>query len=374
VGVADGAGADEHLAFGAGLAGVAAAGSGGDGNDRQEPAVAEQLDEVGAAEGAVVDDADRPGQQGSEASDALERGLGFAADVGDRGDGEDHAGVALLVAGGDHDVLGAPGGLTAAGDMEGGVGVVAERAELAGCLVEPGVAGLGLPERGDDLAVGVQHPGEVGMGGRSRSCRVAQAEVVDGLAGGDLFESGLEFDATEGACWGCGGLDPERACCDECAGSGRGTMNPRVKWDWYRILEEGTLASVLAEIRDSYGDEESPRVHTWALVVDGEWRDCYDEVPTEPIDLYTDRLEASLSDWIDRWERVVASRPPDAPAAFVLITSEPASAERVPPAHLPCAPFLRGAWRPGTDPGLWRAVPPRATRRVAGPTRRVMVW
>jgi len=128
----------------------------------------------------------------------------------------------------------------------------------------------------------------------------------------------LEFDETEGACWECGGLDPERAGCDECAGSGRGTMNPRSKWDWCRILEEGPLASVLAEIRDSYGDEVSPRVHTWALVLDGEWRDRYDEVPTEPIDSYTDRLEASLSDWIDRWERLVASRPPDAPAAFVL--------------------------------------------------------
>ena len=117
VGSADGAGSDEDGAFDAGFLGVASTGRRGDRDDREQSAFAQEFDEVHAAEGAVVDHTERAGQQGSEPSDALERDGRFAADVGDRRDREDHAAVGLVVAHRDHDVLGAPGGFAAAGDV-----------------------------------------------------------------------------------------------------------------------------------------------------------------------------------------------------------------------------------------------------------------
>jgi hypothetical protein len=55
--------------------------------------------------------------------------------------------------------------------------------------VDAGVAGLGLPERGDDLAVGVEHAVEFGMGRRSGAVGVAEPEIGERLACGDLFEA-----------------------------------------------------------------------------------------------------------------------------------------------------------------------------------------
>ena len=52
--------------------------------------------------------------------------------------------------------------------------------------------------------------------------------------------------------------------------------------------------------------------------LDGEWRDRFDAIPYEPGDSYADRLEASLSTWIDHWEDAVAQHPQDTDAAFVV--------------------------------------------------------
>lgn len=132
------------------------------------------------------------------------------------------------------------------------------------------------------------------------------------------YDDELEFSASEGECWECEGLEPERERCEECGGTGLGTANPRRKWDWYRLLAEGVVVSVLAEIARRYDDESSPRVHTWALVVDGAWQDRYDSVPYQPVDSYPERLEASLPTWINHWEDAVAQHAQDAPAAFVV--------------------------------------------------------
>jgi len=132
------------------------------------------------------------------------------------------------------------------------------------------------------------------------------------------YDDEFEFAPTQGMCWECEGLALARLECPECAGTGLGTANARGKWDWYRIEEEGPLVNIVAEVTRRYGDDASPRVHTWALVVDGDWRDRYDEVPYEPSDTCMDRLDASLPSWIDRWEQAVADHPPDTPATFVI--------------------------------------------------------
>ena len=55
------------------------------------------------------------------------------------------------------------------------VGLGAGGEELAGGAVEAVVAGLGLEQRGDDLAVGVEHAAQVGVGPRARPVGIERA-------------------------------------------------------------------------------------------------------------------------------------------------------------------------------------------------------
>ena len=140
---------------------------------------------VHAAECGVVDDALRAVDVGCEAGEAVHRGAGFAAGVGDPFDVEDDAAVDVGGAGGDEDELDAPGHFAVAFDVESAVGFVAHGSDLAGVSVELGVAGPGPEQGSDDFAVGVQHPREVGMGPRAGTVRVEESEFA-GLAGGEF--------------------------------------------------------------------------------------------------------------------------------------------------------------------------------------------
>ena len=88
-------------------------------------------------------------------------------------------------AGGDEDELGAPGGVAVAFEVERGVGFVARRKDLAGLAVHATIVGLGLEEGSDDLAVGMDHPAEVGMGPRAGTVGVEEPERA-GLFGGEF--------------------------------------------------------------------------------------------------------------------------------------------------------------------------------------------
>ena len=153
-------------------AGLLGAGlGGGDAVDREESEFAQQVLVVHAAQRGVVDDALRAGHVGCEAGEAVDGSAGFAAGGGDPFDVEDDPAVHVGRAGGDEDELGAPGGVAVAFEVERGVGFVARRKDLAGLAVDATVVGLGLEEGSDDLAVGMEHPAEVGMGPRAGAVR-----------------------------------------------------------------------------------------------------------------------------------------------------------------------------------------------------------
>ena len=80
---------------------------GGDAVDREEAEFAEEVLVVGAAQGGVVDDGLRAGNQGCEAGEEVEGGAGFAAGSGDPVDVEDDAAVAVVAAYGGEDKFGA---------------------------------------------------------------------------------------------------------------------------------------------------------------------------------------------------------------------------------------------------------------------------
>ena len=156
---------------------VAAAGfvgaglGGGDAVDGEQAEVAEEVLVVDAAQGGVVDDALGAGEVWREAGEAVDGAAGFAAGGGDPVDVEDDAAVAVVGAGGDEDELGAPGGVAVAFEVQRRVGFDAGGAEFAGRAVDARVAGLGFEQGGDDLAVGVEHAAEVGMGPGARARR-----------------------------------------------------------------------------------------------------------------------------------------------------------------------------------------------------------
>ena len=84
------------------------------------------------------------------------------------------------VAGGDQHELGAPRHLTGAFDVEGGVLLGPREMHLTGLLVDLLVARLGPEQRGDHLAVRVQHPRQIRVRPRTRPVRVEQP-VIPGL-------------------------------------------------------------------------------------------------------------------------------------------------------------------------------------------------
>ena len=151
----------------------------------QQSEFAEQVLVVDAAERGVVDDALCAGDVGCEAGEAVDGAAGFAAGGGDPFDVEDDPAVDVVGAGGDEDELGAPRGVAVAFEMHRRVGFVAGGEEFAGGAVEASVAGLGFEERCDDLAVGVEHATQIGMGPRTGPVRVEEPELA-GLVGGEL--------------------------------------------------------------------------------------------------------------------------------------------------------------------------------------------
>ena len=64
-------------------------------------------------------------------------------------------------------------------------GSYARREDLAGPAVDAPVVGLGLEEGSDDLAVGVEHPTEVGVGPRAGAAGVEEPEGA-GLVSGEF--------------------------------------------------------------------------------------------------------------------------------------------------------------------------------------------
>ena len=50
--------------------------------------------------------------------------------------------------------------------------------DLAGGLVDARVTGLVAEQRGDDFAVSVEHPGQIGMGPRARPVRIHQSKFA----------------------------------------------------------------------------------------------------------------------------------------------------------------------------------------------------
>ena len=148
---------------------------------------------VDAAERGVVDDALGSGEEWDESFHRFDGDGGFAALVGDGGDVEDDP-VAELVAAGGHDhPLGSPRELAGALEVEVGVGLGSHGSELAGGLVELRVAGAGLEQRGDDLAVAVDQPGAVRVRPRPFAVGVEDPDL-ERLGGGevpvDLVETG----------------------------------------------------------------------------------------------------------------------------------------------------------------------------------------
>ena len=147
----------------------------------QQSEVAQQGLVVHAAQRGVVDDALGAVDEGCEAGEAVHRGAGFAAGVGDPFDVEDDAAVRVGGAGGDEHELDAPGDLAVAFDVQPAVGIGADGTDLAGRRVDAGVAGPGPEQGSDDLAVGVEHARQVGMGPRAGTVRVEESELA-GLA------------------------------------------------------------------------------------------------------------------------------------------------------------------------------------------------
>ena len=127
----------------------------------------------------------RAGDEGRETGEAADRGVGFTAGTRDPFDIKDYAAVHFGAAGRNEDEFDAPRGLAVAFDMQAGVGFVTPRAQLAGGRVEVSVAGFGGKERGDDLAVGVEHSRQVRVGPGAGAIGVDETKFA-GLAGGDL--------------------------------------------------------------------------------------------------------------------------------------------------------------------------------------------
>ena len=139
---------------------------------------------VHAAQGGVVDDALGAGDEWCEAGEAAHRGAGFAAGGGDPFDVEDDAAVDVGGAGGDEDELGCPRRSRRRLRRAAQRRVRRASGRISPVVrVELGVAGPGAEEGSDDLAVGVEHPRQVGMGPRPGTVRVEEAEFA-GLAGG----------------------------------------------------------------------------------------------------------------------------------------------------------------------------------------------
>ena len=149
--------------------GSAAGLGGGDPVDGEEAEVAQQVLVVDAAQRGVVDDALRAGDVGCEAGEAVDGGAGFAAGGGDPVDVEDDAAVDVGRCGRRRGRTWCPRRsrrrLRSAAPASGSTRVGRSSPVVRSRRV---VAGLGLEERSDDLAVGVEHAGEVGMGPRAR--------------------------------------------------------------------------------------------------------------------------------------------------------------------------------------------------------------
>jgi len=79
-------------------------------------------------------------------------------------------------------------GLADAFEVEAAVGLGAGDSDLPGGLVNDGVAGLGAKQWGEDLAVGMEHPGEVRVRPGARTIGVEQTEDAGGVDGGALVD------------------------------------------------------------------------------------------------------------------------------------------------------------------------------------------
>jgi len=103
-------------------------------------------------------------------------------------------------AGGDEHELGAPGGLAGSFPVNPGVGLGSPGEDLAGGFVDAGVSRPCLEEWGDDLAVGLEHAGQVRVGPRTRAGGVQKAELA-GVSGSEfpvtLAERGKDLGLAE---------------------------------------------------------------------------------------------------------------------------------------------------------------------------------
>ena len=157
---------------------------GGDAVDREQPAVAEQRLVVDAAEGGVVDDAQRAGSRGASRSMHSSAMSASPPGVGTQSTSRIMRAWTSSVRAATMTYLVPQAVSPLPSTCSAGVGLEAQRTDFAGRLVDAGVAGLGLEQRGDDLAVGVEHPVEVGVGARAGPVRVERPRL-DGLAGGE---------------------------------------------------------------------------------------------------------------------------------------------------------------------------------------------
>jgi len=132
--------------------------------DRQEPEFTQQLLVVDPSKGGVIDHPLGTRHVGRESPKAVHGCACLSPGFGNPLNIKDHAGALLGGTGGHDHELGAPGRLAGALEVKGAVTVVAQLFDLTGGLVGAGLPWLGPKQRGDDLAVCIEHARQMGMG------------------------------------------------------------------------------------------------------------------------------------------------------------------------------------------------------------------